>query len=63
MVKVAKEDHDMRFDVPCIGMRTVESLIAARAITLAVESGKTLFIEKERVLSACDEAGICVVGV
>ena len=45
VVKVAKEDHDMRFDVPCIGMRTVESLIEAKAIALAVEQGKTLFIE------------------
>jgi hypothetical protein len=63
VVKVAKEDHDMRFDVPCIGMRTVESLVQAKAITLAVETGKTLFIEKEKVLQACDKAGICVIGV
>ncbi len=63
VVKVAKENHDMRFDVPCIGMRTVESLIEAKAITLAVETGKTLFIEKEKVLSACDKAKICVVGI
>ena len=63
VVKVAKEDHDMRFDVPCIGMRTVESLITAKALTLAVETGKTLFIEKEKVLKACDKAGICVVGI
>ena len=63
VIKVAKEDHDMRFDVPCIGLRTVESLIKAKAITLAVETGKTLFIEKEKVLQACNEAGICVVGV
>ena len=63
VVKVAKENHDMRFDVPCIGMRTVESLIEANALTLAVEIGKTLFIEKEKVLAACDKAGICVVGI
>ncbi|NQZ57336.1 MAG: LpxI family protein [Lentisphaeraceae bacterium] len=63
VVKVAKEDHDMRFDVPCIGMRTVESLIEAKALTLAVEVGKTLFIDRDKVLAACDRAGICVVGV
>ncbi|MCM8536248.1 MAG: UDP-2,3-diacylglucosamine diphosphatase LpxI [Lentisphaeraceae bacterium] len=63
VVKVAKEDHDMRFDVPCIGMRTVKSLIEAKALTLAVETGKTLFIEKDKVMDACDKAGICVVGI
>ena len=62
VAKVSKPNHDLRFDVPCIGMRTVESLIAARAHTLVVETGSTLFIEKERVLAAFDAAKICVVG-
>ena len=62
VAKVSKPNHDLRFDVPCIGMRTVESLIAARARTLVVEAGLTLFIEKERVLAALDDAKICVVG-
>ena len=63
VVKVAKPNHDMRFDVPCIGLRTVESLKEAGAITLAVQTGKTLFIEKEKVLEECNKAKICVVGI
>ena len=63
VVKVSKPNQDMRIDVPCIGLRTVESLQEAGALTLAVETGKTLFIEKEKVLKACDEFGICVVGI
>jgi UDP-2,3-diacylglucosamine hydrolase len=63
VVKVAKDNHDMRFDVPCIGIRTVESLIQAKALTLAVEAGKTLFIEKEKVLKALNDANICVIGI
>ncbi len=63
VLKVAKPGHDLRFDVPCIGMATVESLQAAGARTLAVHAGMTLFLEKEKVLAALDAAGICVVGV
>ena len=62
-VKVAKPNQDMRIDVPCIGLRTVESLKEAGAITLAVEAQKTLFIDKDKVLDECDKAGICVVGI
>ena len=63
VVKVSKPNQDMRIDVPCIGMRTVESLKEAGALTLAVEVGKTLFIDKEDVLKACDDLKICVVGI
>jgi DUF1009 family protein len=62
VVKRAKRDHDMRFDVPCIGPWTVDALIAADAKVLAVEAGKTLFLERDRVLSALDAAKIAVVG-
>ena len=44
-------------------MRTVESLIEAKALTLAVETGKTLFIEQEKVMNELNKAGICVVGI
>ncbi len=60
--KVTKPNHDMRFDVPCIGMRTVDSLLAAKARTLVVEADKTLFIEKEKVLNELAKAKICVIG-
>ena len=49
-------------DAPCIGMRTVDSLIQTKVRTLVVEAERTLFIEKERVLEALDRAKICVIG-
>jgi len=46
-VKVARENHDMRFDVPCIGPQTIENCAAARIAVLALEAGKTLLLEQE----------------
>jgi DUF1009 family protein len=46
-VKVAKLNHDMRFDIPCIGAQTLETCAAAKISVLALESGKTLLLEKE----------------
>ncbi len=63
VVKVAKPNHDMRFDVPCIGMRTVNSLIEGKIQTLAVQVGKAIFVEKDKVIKALNKAKICVVGI
>lgn len=46
-VKVAKLNHDMRFDIPCIGAQTLETCAAAKVSVLALEAGKTLLLEKE----------------
>ena len=46
-VKVAKLNHDMRFDIPCIGSQTLETCAAARISVLALESGRTLVLEQE----------------
>ena len=46
-VKVAREKHDMRFDIPCLGAKTLEVCAAAHISVLAVESGKTLLLERE----------------
>jgi DUF1009 family protein len=46
-VKVAKLNHDMRFDIPCIGAKTLETCVAAKISVLALESGKTLLLERE----------------
>jgi DUF1009 family protein len=62
VVKVAKPGQDMRFDVPCIGMRSVESLIAAGASVVAVQAGSTLLLEREKVVAALDDAGIVLYG-
>jgi len=46
-VKVAKEDHDLRFDIPCLGPQTLETCVAARIAVLAFESGRTLLLEQD----------------
>jgi DUF1009 family protein len=50
-VKAAKVNHDMRFDIPCIGAKTFETCAAAKISVLALESGKTLLLERE----TCEE--------
>jgi DUF1009 family protein len=50
-VKVAKLNHDMRFDIPCIGAQTFETCAAARIAVLALESGKSLLLERD----ACEK--------
>jgi len=62
-VKVAKEDHDMRFDIPCIGRRTLESCAASKNAVLAIESSKTILLEREEVESLSKANGITVTTV
>jgi hypothetical protein len=50
-VKVAKLNHDMRFDIPCLGAKTFETCAAAKISVLAIESGKSLLLERD----ACAE--------
>jgi DUF1009 family protein len=63
IVKTAKPNQDFRFDVPCIGPKTIESLIEAKAAVLAVEAGKTFLIEKDKTLELANKNGIAIVGV
>jgi hypothetical protein len=60
VVKVAKDRHDMRFDVPTVGPETIESLRAAGGVVLAVEAGKTLIVDREETLARADRHGIVV---
>jgi hypothetical protein len=60
-VKVAKPKQDMRFDVPVIGMRTIETMMAAGATCLSVEAGRTLLFDREALLERASEAGIAIV--
>src|SRR5580698_365642 len=62
IVKVAKPKQDMRFDVPVIGTRTVETMIAAGATCLSVEAGRTLLFDREALLERASAAGIAIVG-
>ena len=61
VVKVAKPNQDMRFDVPVIGMRTVEAMIAAGATCLSIEAGRTLLFDRDNMLRRASEAGIAMV--
>lgn len=61
VVKIAKPNQDMRFDVPVIGVKTMEVMRAAGASCLAVDAGKCLLLDGQRVIEAADEAGIAIV--
>ena len=61
VVKVAKPEQDMRFDVPVIGIATVEAMIRAGATCLSVEAGRTLLFERDQLLERAQQAGIAIV--
>jgi len=60
VVKVAKPRQDMRFDVPVVGLRTVETMKACRVTALAIDAGRTLLFDRPRLINAADEAGIAL---
>lgn len=60
VVKVAKPNQDMRFDVPVIGVRTIEAMQRAGATCLSVEAGRTLLFDPEAIVRAADAAGIAI---
>ena len=60
VAKTAKPQQDMRFDVPAIGVKTLESMIEANAVALVIEAGKTLVVDQARVVAMADEAGIAI---
>lgn len=62
VVKVAKPKQDLRFDVPVVGVPTVQAMRAAGATCLAVEAGRTLLFDEEAMLREADAAGISIVG-
>lgn len=61
VVKIAKPNQDMRFDVPVIGVKTIEVMQAAGATCLAVDAGKCLLLDGQKVVDAADVAGIAIV--
>ena len=62
IVKVAKPNQDMRFDVPVVGLATIQAMRVAGASALSIDAGRTLMFEKEAMLASANEAGITVVG-
>jgi DUF1009 family protein len=63
VVKVSKPNHDFRFDIPCVGEKTIESCRAGRVSVMAMEAGRSLLLDKDKLLTAANEAGICLVAV
>lgn len=62
VVKVAKPNQDMRFDVPVVGVATVEAMRVAGATALSIDAGRTLIVDGERFVTAADAAGLAIVG-
>lgn len=62
VVKVAKPNQDMRFDVPVVGVPTVETMIEAGAGCLSITAGKTLMFDKDEMVELADRKGISIVG-
>ena len=63
VVKTAKPNQDLRFDLPCVGLDTVENLKKVSARVLGLEAGKTIMISKQKVIEAADKANISIVGI
>jgi DUF1009 family protein len=63
VVKVAKPRQDMRFDVPVIGLKTIEAMEQAQATCLAIEAERTLIFDRDTVLLRANTAGIAIVAV
>ena len=61
--KVSKPQQDFRFDIPTVGLQTIENLIEVDAQGLVVEAGKTFIVNQEQVISKADEAGIAIKAV
>jgi DUF1009 family protein len=61
VVKVAKPKQDMRFDVPVIGVATIEAMARAGATCLSLEAGRTLIFDREKVIALADASFIAVV--
>ncbi|MFO7955574.1 MAG: UDP-2,3-diacylglucosamine diphosphatase LpxI [Candidatus Brocadiia bacterium] len=60
-VKVAKQGHDERFDIPCIGPETVEVLEESGVAVLAMEAGRTILLNPDEVAAKADRARLCIV--
>jgi DUF1009 family protein len=62
VVKVAKPNQDMRFDVPVVGIATVDAMRAAGATALSVDAGRALLLDGDEAIRAADRAGISIIG-
>ncbi len=61
VVKMSKPNQDLRFDVPVVGPRTIQAMRKAMAGCLGIEAGKTLLIDRNKMIHLANRAGICIV--
>ena len=59
---MAKPNQDMRFDVPVVGLATVQAMRVAGATVLSLDAGRTLIFDREAFFASANEAGIAIVG-
>jgi DUF1009 family protein len=60
VVKVAKPKQDMRFDVPVVGLQTIEVMQRCGATALAIDAGRTLLFDRAKLIETADAAGIAI---
>lgn len=63
LVKVAKPQQDMRFDVPTIGPRTIERMVASGGKAIAIEAGKTILVDRDQTLRLANRHGVCIISL
>jgi DUF1009 family protein len=63
IVKVAKKGHDMRFDIPVIGTHTLKVLKKAKAAVLAVEAGRSILLEREKIVEEANRLNLCMIAM
>ena len=63
VVKRCKPQQDLRFDLPAVGPRTIETMKAVLASVLAIEAGKSVLLDRQEMIRQADRAGIAVVGI
>lgn len=63
VVKVSKPKQDMRFDIPVVGLNTIKNLIKIKAACLAIEAGRTIFIDREMSIALADKKRISIVAI
>ena len=63
VVKVSKPNQDFRFDIPCVGLTTIESCAAGKIAVLAIEAGSSLLLGRDEILKTADRQDLRIIGV
>ncbi len=61
VVKLAKHEHDMRFDIPVIGIHTIKMLKQIKASVLAIEAGRSILLEQDRIIKEANKIGLSLI--